>query len=125
MFKFIKKIFQKKPSPTAVKIILTEEVDTATCLSFDLVLGFDLNVDAVNSAINLKVNRLSFLSNNESAKAYIESVTSEMVKSTISILCLGASDHILSTKKEFVKRVSSAKDIPPADPVLPDRNQLN
>ncbi len=121
MLEFLKKLFQKKLQPVS-QINLVESVDPNFSLSFEIGLGFDVEVSPTGDPNpKLRVNRLVFVSNNEPARQYINAVDGAMLKETISMLCLGASQHILTTSQEFQKNPTLD---PTPQPIL-DKSQLN
>ncbi len=118
MFEFFKKLFKKKPQP-ANAISLVDTIDPNNSLSFEIGVGFDVEVNrAGNPQPKLKINRLVFVSNNEPARRYINAVDGALLKETISMLLQGASMHILTTAQEFHK--PSMDEVPPLD-----KSQLN
>lgn len=122
MISFLKKLFRKPaPKPNGVKITLVENVDINRALSFNIVLGFDVETAPDGSStINLKVNRLTFISNNEKAKKYINMMDDGILKSTIAMLCQGASQHILTTAQGFSTNHEFDDIQPPSD-----KSQMN
>ncbi len=130
MLSFLKKLFKTATMNKVeddhslvkdeVKLVLSPIIDMDRALSFDISLGFDVQVGEDNEpVVYLKINRLNFTSNNESAKTYINTMDDNMLKSTISMLCIGASEHILTTDQGFSK--NPGLDSTPAI----DKSQLN
>jgi len=103
--KFIKGLFSStKKKEDRRPIRLVDEVSEEHGHSFDLVLGFDVEPDP-DGTLALRVNKLAFYSTNENGKKYIEMMDTPMLKTTIGALCIGASQHIAQTTRDFAKDV--------------------
>lgn len=82
-------------------------------IAFNLMLGFD--VEMVDGNMNVFVNDLVFTSDGPKSLSFISTVEDETVKTTISVLCIAASKHILMDRP----------NIKFARATIPDPRQLN
>lgn len=127
MFKFLKKLFEKKSEDVTIKI--TDDIKPENVHCFELVLGFD--VSPGSDTIDMHVNRVALFATNETAKRYIDKLDTRMLKHTVSTLCIGASQHVTMSDKDFVKNEDlkplTEVDILDLESLVPptDKSKLN
>lgn len=125
MFKFFKKLFKKKEADITIKV--TDNINPEKAHCFDIVLGFD--VAPGEGTIDIHVNRVALFAANEMARKYIDKMDTSMLKSTVATLCIGASQHVTTSNKDFVKGNPPLQQLPDIDldELLPpvDKSKLN
>ena len=124
MFKFLKKLFKKADDVT---IKVTDNINPEKAHCFDVVLGFD--VAPGDGTIDIHVNRVALFAANEMARKYIDKMDTRMLKSTVATLCIGASQHVTTSDKDFIKGAPQLEPLPDInlDDLMPpiDKNKLN
>ena len=137
MIKFIKKLFGSNISEDVKKDVNNEAkkgvninikdsiVDKSNVLSFDLKVGFDIEVN--NNEMNICIKSLNFIAVNEIAQNYIASQDVSLLKSTIGILCLAVDQHLKDSNKGFAKKMLTPKTTDVVAPTfdIPSNNSLN